>query len=502
MAVGRYLGLETASPASPDHRDADFRISLEPDTEDLNDIRAADSDLTLKPHKPSWRSKWSPTRCFWTLLPSFVSRQWNGTDLAEKSARIDDTSYLNGLRGIGALVVVIQHTTHEYYPENAGCYGDGPPETDHFVQLPFVRILVDGSFSVALFFVISGFALSYGPLKRIHANNPEAAVAAMPSSIFRRPIRLFLPVFPVYVFSWILIQGQWMYSSSAYVMSPEGTPGDLIARQSNIFMEVWKGLQQFASIDTTGLEALYFPQSWTLFYEHIGSLIVFLFCIAFARTTIVTRMIGVATSALYSYYTGGLLGWAGFLFLGGMLLAESRCIRASGKYFEPAPAGSTSLKWLMTAGSTLVLVMAMFFGSWPEDGDAARCVGFKHFVGIVLGTAPEDYQLYMVGLSALATVCALESLPSLQQLFNTAPVRYLGDISYSLYLVHVAVAYSWSKTAALTAMGAGIGKSVACVGIALPITLVTGFWLADLHWRFVDSQSVKLSRWASDKLGV
>lgn len=439
-------------------------------------------DLAPLPHKKksSWRRSWNPTRYLWMLLPSFVARRYGHSEV--EAAKANETSYLNGLRGIAALIVVLQHTTEEYYIEIHSCYGDGLPGMQHYIQLPILRLVLLGSFSVALFFVISGFALTYGPLKRIHAGNSDAALAAMPSSIFRRPIRLFLPILPVYVISWILIQGQFMY----------GLHTDLpLAKWPNILWEAWAGLKHFSFIDTSPYIVLYyFRQGWTLHDEHMGSLLVFLCCIAFARTTTGVRMMGVAAVAVYQFYTGG---WVGFLFLGGMLLADLRHVRA--KMATPKPV----YRWLRALGATLLLAPSLFFGSWPYVGTMRNCVGFKHFAGIGLDVMAQHH--FFHALSAVSLIFAMESLPALQWLLNTAPVLYLGDISYSLYLMHWAVAYSWSKALSLAMMRAGFTKLTACLS-AVTVTVVTGIWVADLFWRFSDAQSVRFSKWLSRRIKI
>lgn len=189
------------------------------DEESLHEEK--DNDLSLPTHQISgFRKRMNPLRFILILFPSFIARQL-GYYSDVKPSRADDTSYLIGLRGIAAVIVVIQHTSEEYYPENHGCYGDGPPEEDHYIQLPFLHLINNGSFAVALFFVISGFALSYGSLRKIYAGNAEAAIAAMPSSVLRRPIRLFLPIVPVYALSYILIQ----YVHTFFFFWP---PGSLI----------------------------------------------------------------------------------------------------------------------------------------------------------------------------------------------------------------------------------------------------------------------------------
>ncbi|PSS03247.1 acyltransferase 3 [Coniella lustricola] len=417
---------------------------------------------------------------FWLILPSFVSRRFGHSTI--KQTQPDETSYLNGLRGVAAVVVVLQHITEFFYPENHGCYGDGGPEPDHYIQLPYFKLLLMGSFSVTLFFVISGFALTFGPLRKIHAGNPEAAIASMPSSIFRRPIRLFLPILPVYAFSWVLIQAWFIWNL--------GTAGP-IPRQENFLVEMYIGIKHWLIIDTTPyVVATYFPQGWTLYDEHMGSLLVFLCCLAFARTKVAVRMLGVSIVAIWHFYVDQ---WTSFLFLGGMLLADLRLATADRPPLKP-----THERWKRFALIAL-LVVSLFFGSWPYTGDVAQCVGFQYFAGIGMpGMLP---MRFWHSLASVTTLFALEGLPSTQRLFNSPMILYLGEISYSLYLIHWAVGYSWAEAVAAAVIAAGYEKFWACMA-SVAVTLTTGIWVADLFWRYSDIQCVKLARWIATKLGV
>lgn len=81
---------------------------------------------------------------------------------------LHETSWLDGLRGVAALLVVLQH---EHAMVNMGlhrCYGHDDDETRSLAYWPVVRLLFSGgSFAVMVFFYISGkfFSLlfSLGP---------------------------------------------------------------------------------------------------------------------------------------------------------------------------------------------------------------------------------------------------------------------------------------------------------------------------------------------------
>lgn len=264
-----------------------------------------------------------------------------------------------------------------------------------------------------------------------------------------------------------------------------------IASQPNIFLEVWYGFQNLLVINRRPYRVLpYFPQGWTIPEELTGSLLVFLCCLAFARTSKRVRVIGVSIVAGYQFQLGE---WIGFLFLTGMLLAELRLLRAERPALKPV------YRWTLTIFSALMLFPTLFFGSWPINGTPSECIGFRHFAHIRISAM--DQVRFFLAWAGLALVLILENLPPLQVLLNTSPVLYLGDISYSLYLVHWMVAQGWSKHVAYRMIASGYATLSACL-TSVSMTLILGVWLADIFWRLSDAQSVRLARWTAKRLGV
>lgn len=97
---------------------------------------------------PNWASSW-----LWFLLPSFVSSYFHPNPAA-RAKPLHDTAYLDGLRGVAAFIVYLHHTQLMYRFDSLQGYGSNPG-ANHILQLPFVRLLVAGQASVALFFAIS-----------------------------------------------------------------------------------------------------------------------------------------------------------------------------------------------------------------------------------------------------------------------------------------------------------------------------------------------------------
>jgi peptidoglycan/LPS O-acetylase OafA/YrhL len=120
------------------------------------------------------------------------------------------TAYLDGLRGFAAFMVYWQH--HQVWArvgldandifENAWGYED----RWYFACLPFIRtFFTGGHFSVAVFFVISGFVLSNKPLALIHAGDQGKLMENLSSAMFRRWLRLYIPAVGttfLYMTSW------------------------------------------------------------------------------------------------------------------------------------------------------------------------------------------------------------------------------------------------------------------------------------------------------------
>lgn len=129
------------------------------------------------------------------LLPSFLLPLFGQST----PRKLHPTSYLDGLRGFAALFVVFDHIKLQW-PGRFASMDLGfhstpdPSQSSLLIQFPIVRILYNGQGMVAIFFVVSGYALSYKPLKLIRKRDSAALLDSMASMIFRRHMRLYLPL--------------------------------------------------------------------------------------------------------------------------------------------------------------------------------------------------------------------------------------------------------------------------------------------------------------------
>ncbi|KAK7179951.1 acyltransferase [Paraphaeosphaeria sporulosa] len=79
-------------------------------------------------------------------------------------------------------------------------YGSNDGDYDHWlIQLPIIRLIVNGQVQVATFYVLSGVSLSLKRLRLARSHDFDKLFDTMFSSVFRRALRVYLPVFAVQI---------------------------------------------------------------------------------------------------------------------------------------------------------------------------------------------------------------------------------------------------------------------------------------------------------------
>ncbi|RAL59145.1 hypothetical protein DID88_006701 [Monilinia fructigena] len=139
-------------------------------------------------------SYWKPKKlCPDFIKPSFLSR------VRAPAKPLHATAWLDGLRGYAAFLVYILH--HELWAHTL-VYGNwilemsfGYEKKYYLIQFPFLRtFFTGGHLAVTTFFVISGYVLSRKPLMLIQSGDLAKLGDNLASALFRRWLRLWLPV--------------------------------------------------------------------------------------------------------------------------------------------------------------------------------------------------------------------------------------------------------------------------------------------------------------------
>ncbi|KAK2038687.1 acyltransferase [Colletotrichum somersetense] len=468
-------------------------IALDGDDDEEGRDRSAELPLYEDGATPSsilrarggYGAGWHPKNAVWRvsmlLLPSFLARALGHVDEDAAIPAATATSYLNGLRGLAALFVAVSHYMNDHLWVYRG-WGQ-TPEDYSLVQLPFVRLVYSGVFMVSIFFVLSGFALTYSPLRKCHAGQAADAIAALPSSVVRRPFRLFMPVVPILVATTLVAQHQGFYGPNG-----RGLEVPLVTSVWSFVSFVWGTL---VTIMTTSTIKTVIPPAWTLSAEYQGSMLVFVCCLAFARTSAPVRILCVLVILAFFLHQAM---WAPCLFLAGMILGDIRQLRQKRPPLEGLARGAVS------AASWLVLVASLFLGGWPMEDTGYTAAGYSWLAWApTFGIRP---LFFFTSVGAVGLVAALENLPILQRGLSSRGMLYLGEISYGLYLVHWLVSRSFAVWGLKYRM-LDAGYTMGCAwSVTFVIMLVLTVWLGDVNWRLVDQKSVRFSHWLIKKLGI
>ncbi|KAG8418148.1 hypothetical protein J3458_005584 [Metarhizium acridum] len=278
-----------------------------------------------------------------SLMPSFLQ----GRHAREQSCppKLAPTAYLDGMRGLAALFVFFCHYSYQAFTI-AKSWGTGK-DNYHFLKLPFLRLWYQGPVAVCVFFVISGYALSYRPIKLIRSGAVSDFSTTMSSLTFRRALRLYLPTaVSTFMIICLLRIGayEWTrpFAGDRMYMKNIVEPHPVRMKSSYAQFRDWAiHMYNFVHVfgwDKYGGSTSYDVHLWTIPVEFRCSLYLFLTIIGTARLRTSIRFLTVGGIIWFSYRHSR---WELCLFLCGMLLAEMDHIRGA---HIPPPALSPERK--------------------------------------------------------------------------------------------------------------------------------------------------------------
>lgn len=473
------------------------------------------------------------------LVPSFIG---NGTQSKLPSfsrsskKKIHPTAWLDGLRGVAALFVFFAHLQNPFHNQFDEPYNPG---TEHvwLVQLPIIRLIFSGSAMVSVFYVVSGFSLSYNPTRLMRRRSYDRLLPALASSTFRRFLRLFLPTVAVTFMTMIAVT-IGLYRNSIEVDKhlpgprdplPPHEFGSIKSHVRNWWECTFRYLMLWSWDHATNP---YDPHLWTIRVEYRCSLLLYLTQLGLHRCRPPIRMVLVATLMIFCLETGA---WEMALFLSGMILAELHhsCSESNQSRQEER---LSELKYSSALGRALLSRLAAFLVAY------VGCTALFLFALALLSTpvlnntnvAPYRWWVNIVpldwypveteagafwrhtGAALLVLSITLSPQRLLPRIFNNTVARYLGNISYALYLIHgpyavQAVGYNVippiqdcvRRMAGGENGGWGFGGSEQgvfswCLGFLIGAAFVVvpcAVWIADLVWRGIDLQSVRFAKW-------
>ncbi|KXJ88843.1 acyltransferase family-domain-containing protein [Microdochium bolleyi] len=446
------------------------------------------------------------------LTPSFLQRQHHvpgrstgdhqhsTTSLPQDGSNASDgpsTAWLDGLRGVASFGVFLFHHSRFGHPNIKIAYG-GSPEQHNILQLPILRLLVHGRTMVSVFFIVSGYALSFSALKLIRQRDHAGLARRLSSSVFRRAIRLMLPSFVAGFLHYLaqragLVQA-WNHESSFL--------GDTAA-----FMAEFAGLMDPFTWTTEVPYLFYGPQLWTIPVEFRASMFLFVTLLGLARAVTGVRL---AVVAFLGVYAMARRQWDVSLFMAGIMLADvnltahhrggTAAIAGSGGTQAYRPSGPTR-RLLKKISLVTLLLFGLYLASYPTQ--KAHATNVYIWLSRIGPAEDTDFRSRVyTSVGAALSVTAISFLPACQRALERPLARYMGRISYALYLTHPLLNILVGRPLARMMWGvlgatrddedwvAYEGAWLLATALYLPVVV----WVADVFWRVVDLRAVEFAK--------
>ncbi|EXJ64250.1 hypothetical protein A1O7_00586 [Cladophialophora yegresii CBS 114405] len=442
------------------------------------------------------------------LVPTFLHRR--SPSEQGKADKLAPTAFLDGMRGLAAFAVFICHLTYGTF-DIVHAWGAAPdPEIQpptaftELIRLPIVRLFYSGPPMVAIFFVISGYALSYKPVKQMRARHHEQLMTTMTSSIFRRGLRLFLPCFASTFIVVCLAQ------LNLYKLTEEFSNQMRMVLESHCYTQpnMWLQFKDWL------VQMLIFVDvfNWSLFAgsieldRHLWTIPVEFRC---SMALFLTHMLTARMSSRLRIMTfAGLLIWGVSWdrweltpFWAGAVIAELDIICTS-TTAPGLPSTETDSQRHIPQRSSRILYLAaflvsLFLLSFP-DVAANVTPGFVTLDSLIPQNFTEKHRFWPT-IGAVLIVwssCRLGVLRN--RAFCWAPVQYLGKISFPLYVMHGPVIHTLGylilpRTPELETPEV-MRQFQWDFAKAATVIILAVIWVADAFLRAVDTPCVNLAR--------
>ncbi|OKL56650.1 hypothetical protein UA08_08230 [Talaromyces atroroseus] len=452
-------------------------------------------------------------------VPSYLQHHITGGE-PNKPKKLHDIAALDGLRGWACLLVFNFHFfftytwhTHIGWGFNKQYFG--------LHQLPIIHMIFSGHIMVAIFFVISGYVLSYRPLKTIRSGSFDQTFSVLSSATFRRGFRLYIPSI-VGLFCVFIAIRLGLYNYSRWVVDKgrtvTGTNEQHPIILKSTYIQLWDWYWTLCRLMNFWDWGLFYnnynPHLWTIPVEFRSSIVLFLVIIGVSRFTTRIRL-GLEFAIIWFCMRWG--RWDVVLFLSGLVLAEIDLINGiwNTNTNTSKPASAPDLE--KSAGTTPiqhfarrchreiwigVFILGLYIGSSPNLG-VLHTPGYVWLGKLTPKTYPEPHRFPQT-IGAVLIVASINNSKTIQKLFVNPLSQYLGQVSYAFYIVHGPILHGlgytlmhniWKVTGRETAFQFCFGGLIGW-SICLPIAL----WLADIFWRAVDVPSVKFARQLESRL--
>ncbi len=319
-----------------------------------------------------------------------------------KQTKLD---YINGLKGIGAGIVYLCHFVFAFYYgmyslEGADCHLPG--NLDIVIGQSPLNTLFSGNFAVRLFLVMSGYVLCLGYFRTRDKKRLVTSAA-------KRYIRLLPPILVCNVLICLLMLTGTFLNVEVSELTGSAWLAGFNRCEPKLLDAVWEAV--FGCF-FTGVNQ-YNGVLWTIPFLFLGALLVYAVAWLIGDKKWRYAVYALMAAALFlTDYAGVFLGFV----LCDIMHTQPKLVKWVKKQ-----------KWLLW----LVFIFGVYLSSYPSAG--------THLEGTIYGIIPIVMVVPYHLAGALLLVAAVICLEPLQKFLGLPVFVKLGNISYSLYLVHFPV---------------------------------------------------------------
>lgn len=327
---------------------------------------------------------------------------------------MEKIKYLEGARAVAALIVVFNHFIAAFFPAMYSAKFNDVHVTlfeAHILLSPF-NIFFQGNFAVCIFFIISGFVLSYGFFKFKDSH-------WIISRAIRRYFRLLIPVSFIIFLGYLGMKFSLFYTVNVVKIS-----------HSTWLAALWNFSPSFLGMLGSAFYRVFFSYDnsyntvlWMMTYEFLGSFLIFTILAFFGRSKF-RYVVYISLSILFimkfeTYYLAFILG-----------MVMSDIYSKKDNIFE---------KNFGTVLSAILGLIGLLLGSYPMGVLMNNTTYALLNLNFILNPA-----VFWHVIGAFLFLVAIFSSGKLKTIFSNRKLVFLGEISFSIYLVHVLVLSSFS----------------------------------------------------------
>jgi peptidoglycan/LPS O-acetylase OafA/YrhL len=381
-------------------------------------------------------------------------------DMPERPKKSSKLPALEGLRGLASFAVLIHHIRSGFYAKS-------------FTVLPShwvigVNGLLNGTFAVWLFWIMSGVVLSLRFFLHAQEYADDRGHEYLEDASVRRYPRLLVPVAASVIFAWALCAGGIMWNIRLVLFLGEPYRASWLGGCYTFLPDLGVAIKSaFWNTFFDYRLPSYNGVLWTMEMEFYGSLFLFAFlaiCGRRRRRVLAYPIVGLVIHCLHLHWLNS--------FVVGIAVCD---VWVNGLKLPLFQSLARTGLWTYVRSSKLFAVLM--------------------WVAIVYGAGYKDFHaMWYLLLGTVAVLLTLNSSCT-RHLLSTRPLLFLGKISFGLYLIHMPIICSFSCWAYLKLLPLLNGAKVAVI-VSLA-TCVVSIVMGYVLYIVADRPGVNIARWMS-----